>query len=491
MEINKNLITSFLLNKSNDGNIKNNLSNVLIEHKVSDKPLVVVTDITDSLKDILQSSGLNVSFENIKMLQYLLDNNIALDNDTLQNIYKGIKLFNIIENNTHKSTDSFDNINNKSYLKEDKKNNDTMVSIKNHNIDKSIFMINNDISINTTNAYLLENVSSRKAHLTSMVTSLAESIYNISDIQLRNNLITALLKDISFDIVDETLYNKPYPNSLILDEKQLLTLKENTDNIKQKLIDNSFTITELNRILNEFSPLTESDIFHIATLLFKDNPLVRDEFIIKLNKNKMGIFSKEQLVSTLINEITLDYNSNNIKYIDNILNTLYLNLTTIEGLLSNSNHPNVLEKASYVKDTLEFLNQMNDITYIPLPISVGKKLLESELFIFKDKRSKSGMKKAVSALIALNTLNIGRVETYIQKNNKKLNLQFRLENINAEAIIKSNINNLNNLLSTFNYTLQSYSIVPLDQPFNILSKEPLKFNNSTNNHSNTTFDTKA
>lgn len=510
MEINKTLANALLPNSSNRKNtaIATKATESLLLNHTTEKTLGLTLDANETFENIIKASGLRVNEETLRMLQSLMDNKLPLNEATLQNLNKALKLFNMIENTQPQDTNS---LNNNSNLNTQLNNNQTAINTTDSrpafnaatNIDKAVFLLHNEIPVTNSNANTLQNLVSGGGHIANQIASLAQNISTIDDPIIKNNIIDALLKGVSpesINVNNSANINTPYTNNDLnlqnIAHPPSNVTADNAFKIEQNLLQNTLTIETLTNILEPATPLTRNDITELSELLFKNNPVLKETFLNQLNSlntdfldpnfpesnnlklntldtGQMQDTNRDTLIKTLLNQFSIDYNSANPKDIDKILNQLNQNLNAAENLLLNSSYTNVLDNISNIKENLEFLSLIKDSVYIPLPISLGNTTAHGELFIFKDSKRNKKSKNFASALVALDTVYLGRIETYIQKNNNNINLQFRIENTETEPVIKSNINTLHNLLKEYDYTIQSFSVISIDTPFNVLSKEPL------------------
>ncbi len=124
-----------------------------------------------------------------------------------------------------------------------------------------------------------------------------------------------------------------------------------------------------------------------------------------------------------------------------------------------------------ITSRLDFLSQMKTNFVMELPlITNGGKEQNAEIFVFKDKRTKKDKDGKSTALVALDTLNLGRYEVFVQKLDKKIVCQFRVADEDIEALTKEHIFKLNEALSALGYNLSNYSLKTLEAPFTLLDK---------------------
>jgi hypothetical protein len=124
---------------------------------------------------------------------------------------------------------------------------------------------------------------------------------------------------------------------------------------------------------------------------------------------------------------------------------------TQETILARS--PQLLEFIAKAEQHMELYNNMKTLNYIPLPVNIQNAVTDTELYVFKDKKGKRN-KESVSALIALDTANLGSLDTYLVKTGQQVSLQFRVGEL-GEKLIKENISILSKLLNEIGISLSS------------------------------------
>ncbi len=121
----------------------------------------------------------------------------------------------------------------------------------------------------------------------------------------------------------------------------------------------------------------------------------------------------------------------------------------------------------------EFVAQLKHDMYLQIPIASENRSMNSDLFVFKDKRHKQKKGAGAStALIALDTLNLGRLEVFVQKNGKSVDLRFALDTPPTEKRVRAHIDQLENLLGEYGYTLGHYNFADIGERFSITSGTP-------------------
>lgn len=110
---------------------------------------------------------------------------------------------------------------------------------------------------------------------------------------------------------------------------------------------------------------------------------------------------------------------------------------------------------------LDFANQVKDQIFVQIPLHIGDHSFSATLHVNKDDTNKSEKNGIKTALVALDTANMGHFETYVRKNGRGIGCNFKLENEETEQLVLANIHLLDKKLKEYNYTLESFTFVSL------------------------------
>ena len=451
----------------------------------------------EALKELLVSYGLNVGKENIELMQRLIENGMPSDKESVLKLNQALKLFNMLDTGEDATTQG-----------------------KELNLEKAVFALKNQLPITRETAYkmdgLLSEGKSISANMDTILTELGKlEKSHVTDELLRiftgeENQMQAAgqegLADLPTNPPPKALQNTPAqsipvaydtleqdmpdPNNITqTDTTEKGTEQASGDlNIRQKAIvsdlakefllntenpdaESFFSKPEIISEKNE--PITKEQALKLVGENFKDNPEIIQTLTETIEKSIKQEDNSTKLEGAL-RKFRLNPKENNMEKLEQTLNELKLKVGEAIKLAENMNAklPDSLNKAMKdLNNNLEFLNQLKTCVYIPIPLNTPTGPTEGELYVFKDKRSKA-KGSARSALIGLNTVNLGRVETYIQKQDNRLTLQFRLEDMDTNKLINSHAPALINLLEGAGLKLAGLSIIPLDAAFDILKKEP-------------------
>jgi len=451
-------------------------------------------DMAQVLQTLLKDAGFVVNEQSLNMLNTLMENNIPLQGNALQKIKQALQLFNLLDagegtlekpvaenkpavanqaqpvpsqeqelglskmqsrlENTY-GINSFDveeklNVLAKTLTKTPETKLETPVKpqiYSEQNIQKAIFMLNNEIPINKSTASTLNSFVSGEGHFSKTLAKIAQAIENIDNPVLKATVTNAMLNNTQLP----TAAVPPEVSNITPEKVAVLTTPE----ITPELIAKTLGI--------ELKP---SEVIHLAEKIFGDNLPLKAQFLAQAG---VTLQNSPSIIENLLTQFSA--NMAQSESIDIALNQLNRNLATTQNLLIGQPYPELVENLVFARESLEFLNIMKDSIYMPLPMVFADTIKDGELFVFKDKNQSGNNKKNMSALIALNTASLGRVETYIQKTDNNLTLQFRLDTPATEPLIKTHLPNLQKSLKSVGYNIQNYSIISLEQPFNILSKE--------------------
>ena len=162
------------------------------------------------------------------------------------------------------------------------------------------------------------------------------------------------------------------------------------------------------------------------------------------------------------------------KTIDRYLNNLRELVAQVKQALANGDEGSaarILQEVRPLENHIDFLAQIREQAFVQLPIFYENTEKLLDLHVFKDgKKSAGNGKKASSALIALDTAELGRFETYVQKNAGGVSCQFRLESDEVVQKVRTNIHKLSTLLMEKGYSLDHFSFVSLAQPYTLLDR---------------------
>lgn len=185
------------------------------------------------------------------------------------------------------------------------------------------------------------------------------------------------------------------------------------------------------------------------------------------------------LVQRLTARLALKMENTGPKDVDHFLNNLRDDIHTAAEEIAkmpvkSEDTARTFRELEQVREHIDFVAHVKNNLFVQLPLLVNSRETHAELYVFREgKKAGKGKSGVSSALIALDTVNLGRFETYIQKADKAIHLQFRLDNKSAEQLVRQNIPKLNQLLEEYGLHLSGLIFKQVDESFTLLSKEPV------------------
>ncbi|MDR1642533.1 MAG: flagellar hook-length control protein FliK [Clostridiales bacterium] len=130
----------------------------------------------------------------------------------------------------------------------------------------------------------------------------------------------------------------------------------------------------------------------------------------------------------------------------------------------------VREALDKLLSRFEFLAEAKSAVLVQVPALLNGQAMPLELYVFREKSGKK-LKKATSALLALDSARLGRIEAYVQKADSSVRVSFRLETGEAAKIAQKGQEKLARLLSEAGLSLSGVTFCQMEKPFGLLSRE--------------------
>ena len=170
---------------------------------------------------------------------------------------------------------------------------------------------------------------------------------------------------------------------------------------------------------------------------------------------------------------------NNPLEINRFYAALQLRLVEIAALIGVAREQGagrVLQSVREIANFLEFTAQVRNQIYVQLPIGFGDGVTDMSLFVFKDAKKSSvhDGNGGTSALLCLETANLGLFETFLQKKDKSVTCQFRVKNEQTANLVREHISKLDILFGEHGLSLLGYNFTVTDDTYTIVDK-PCKF----------------
>ena len=132
----------------------------------------------------------------------------------------------------------------------------------------------------------------------------------------------------------------------------------------------------------------------------------------------------------------------------------------------------LLAQLSAICDNMEFVANLRNSFYAQIPVMLGDNSATAELYVFRDRSKRNQAGSHASALVAIDTMSLGRFEAYVVKRGKTLSCQFRLENEEVREHVSTHLEELREALAALDYRLDAISYRESGESFTLMNKEP-------------------
>ncbi|MFV0503003.1 MAG: hypothetical protein ACK5LT_03400 [Lachnospirales bacterium] len=463
-------IRNFIINQNANGSYTFNIVQ-------EDEGKLLLDTLTKALKDL----GLTPTEKNISIAKELIKNSLPLNNSQFKDMSRAMALLG----------DSCG--------------------------EKSAFLLKNEIPLNTKNANIFTEYVNKTFSVLNEINSLESAIKSMTDSSTKSKILDILIgsKNINSGIVKDILpketvsaHTNQRSSSQILNSE--VNLKQDSVSTKENssvtnLVKENYTkenshsniapkgneLTKVNvnnqdsnkTILNDSikggSTEPANVLKNISETIIKNTDL---EDTSKASPEKSDSVNNKS--NETFNKLKFDPTNTTIKDLEKFTKDFSNKIERIIEELKDSGDESsqkVLEQATSFKERLDFNNLLKENFYAQIPISVNNSQKNTELLVFKDKNKKKTNGGSASAIIGLDTLNLGRFETYVERIENNITLQFRLENNDIIDLVKSNLNKLDNLLKEKNLYINNVAYKNTKESFTIMSKNEDEIEIKSNN----------
>ncbi len=148
-------------------------------------------------------------------------------------------------------------------------------------------------------------------------------------------------------------------------------------------------------------------------------------------------------------------------------------LNALKMMLNNSDKSNkeiYIGKAAQAQKQLDMMSDSKRFDYIQMPFYLKNGAERTaELYVFRRKRKKEPGEEGMSVLVALDTQNIGRVETLIKTSGTGISLEFRIEHKELQQEISKRAKILAAALEGAGYHLKNIRVTKLKTRTTVLN----------------------
>lgn len=253
---------------------------------------------------------------------------------------------------------------------------------------------------------------------------------------------------------------------------------ENSVSVLNKIVDSNNGFK--NSVLNMVDSIFEMKDGEIKSQLLK---------LIGFDENSIENISKNSVRHLIKNKFFI--NSGDSEEIKNI-SEKFLEIRRIvenaEKFVSENTELTALkENFENIKNDIDFMKHINSYKeFIQIPLNVNGSFENGELYVFKDGKRKNISPKNAAVLLSIDYPSFGRIETFIEKNDKQLLFQFRFQNDEFISLFKKNINSLSNMLERKGFNISSVMYKSIEEPFNVAKN--IKNTNAKNTLKRYSFD---
>lgn len=217
--------------------------------------------------------------------------------------------------------------------------------------------------------------------------------------------------------------------------------KEAVSKFGEQLKNGTMTVGELLKNINE---------------LLKENPSLNNEQLSDLFSSK----EMEQLTKALVRDRMM-INPQTLKEeegIQEFYKNLKENINRLSQAVSDADttkSTNLSKNLDTIKNNVEFMNDLNrNMTYIQLPVKFSQSNANGELYVFTDKKKLAQKKDNISALLHLDMDHLGPIDIYVKLAGKNVSTNFCLESEEMLDFVEQHIEQLNQRLEDMGYQVK-------------------------------------
>jgi hypothetical protein len=403
----------------------------------------------DKLFQVLEEANVTVNEKNVEIVNKLLDNNMPLDKEFINNIIRLSRQF------------------------------------KDTSIDKLIILLKNNIPVTKESIEQLNNYVDNNNSIKQEIIGLSNEIIDNNDLKTKQELIKILTSSSNNLDVNANGDNQNNIESMSIEKEgtfnQISNTNANESNAKLSTMQLGSIIskTAIKELESEIKStyLQKTDSLNLS----KETTLQQlQEKIFELNikQEKQVNINKHitnKLLSSAVDEsIYLGKEAlENPKLVNDYFNNIYEKLVNIIKLSQSAvgKTSSLTKDAIKVKNNIEFMNNLNNnYNYVQLPFKFNNKLLNSELYIFENKKElrKKRDGDSISALLRLDYLNLGHMDVYVAKQAKNIGCKFYVEDEEKKAVINNHINKLYKKIKNFNYNITEMMVINKNKEFDFV-----------------------
>lgn len=392
----------------------------------------------------LNKVGIPVNETNINQYEAYMNNTHQLSNDIV-NLSNSIIDFN---------KETVNNILNQMGMTEDMAGkqlnifNSSLLSTLSDDIDSANIdikqLINNGIEFSdANNIEELDNSLILKDATNQSNVILSEAVNQSIDLPMEGNALSQNLQDVVLAKID-LLSNKLDVN---MNDLQGLVKELNgigvSDNIINNIIDNSKTPLQILNNVNEL--LNNSEILNISPDSMKDllNSDSYNNLLAEAIKDKFSIKPKDM---------------ENPKELDDLYKNIYEKTSKlIDAFSANSNQSageSMSQSARNMQQRIDFMQNLNNMfAYAQIPVKLDQNQMNSDLYVYMNKRNMKSSKEEVSALLHLDMDHLGATDVHVSLHGNNVHTRFYVEDEMSAKIIDEHMSMLEQAIKENGFNL--------------------------------------
>lgn len=172
---------------------------------------------------------------------------------------------------------------------------------------------------------------------------------------------------------------------------------------------------------------------------------------------------KNLLSGTIKKKFSMDgENMNDPKEIDDFYEGLYNKTNKLMHAFqsmntgSSTSQDNMNQSAKTVQERIDFMQQLNNgFAYAQIPVSIKNKEMNSELFVYMNKKQKASAKDAVSAMLHLDMDHLGATDVHVSLHGDTVTTRFYVDDEESARIIDEHMTILEKAINEIGYSLNN------------------------------------
>ncbi len=299
-----------------------------------------------------------------------------------------------------------------------------------------------DMPVADFKALLMENIPSGELTLKQGYATQEGLVQNAENKPGNPNQLIQVKNLISESIAD-------FANKFLINENNL-------QDVFNKLSEMGFSEKTLNTVIKESE--TPMQLINNINKLISDAKEVGLELPVEQIKDMLKSDSYMEMFAEITKK-KLSIDPNNMKD-PHELDELYKNIYDKAGKLaesfseSSSAGQNLSESAKSMQDNIEFIQTLNEMyAYAQIPVNISGNNMNSELFVYMNKKNLSKTKEEVSALLHLDMEHLGPTDVHVSLRGSTVHTRFYVEDEESARIIDEHMTILEKAINDNGFSL--------------------------------------